>query len=111
MSIGKPDWWPKNPYPISVFPISEDRYPEIVPDPGLRTALSGMLGRRFWDVASEAIWVAMLEAIDDALWESDDYGRTYCFFCGADHPEHHSNCIYVAAAKLLGCELKVKVGY
>ena len=66
METGKPDWWPKNPYPVSVFPMPEERYPEIVPDPKLRTALSGMLGRRFWDVASEAIWAAMLEAIDDA---------------------------------------------
>jgi len=60
----KPDWWPKNPYPIDVFPMPEERYPEIVPDPDLRTALSGMLGRQFWDIASEAIWEAMLEAIE-----------------------------------------------
>lgn len=61
----KPDWWPKNPYPTSIFPMPEEQYPKIIPDPGLRTALSGMLGRRFWNIASEAIWAAMLEAIDD----------------------------------------------
>jgi hypothetical protein len=44
--------------------MSEGRYLEIVPDPELRTALSGMLGRRFWDIASEAIWEAMLAAED-----------------------------------------------
>lgn len=47
----------------------------------------------------------------DAPWETNDYGQTYCFFCAADHPGHHSNCIYVAAAELLGRELTVKVGY
>jgi len=47
----------------------------------------------------------------DAPWETNDYGQTYCFFCAGDHPDHHSNCIYVAAAKLLGRELTIKVGY
>ena len=60
----KPEWWPKNPYPESVFPMLETRYLEIVPDPGLRTALSGMLGRLFWDIASEAIWTAMTAYLD-----------------------------------------------
>lgn len=63
----RPDWWPKNPYPASIFPMLEERYLEIVPDPELRTALSGMLGRRFWDSASEMIWEAILEAISNAL--------------------------------------------
>ena len=62
----KPDWWPKNPYPKSIFPMPEERYPEIVPNPELRTSLSGMLGRRFWDIASEAIWTAILEVYDEA---------------------------------------------
>ena len=62
----KPDWWPTNPYPVSVFPMPRERYPEIVPDPELRTSLSGMLGREFWDIASEAIWAAMLEAEEEA---------------------------------------------
>ena len=78
----KPSFWPENPYPESVFPMPEERYPEIVPDPGLRTALSGMLGRRFWDVASETIWEAILAAVeDDCLifaeldtWESLEQG-------------------------------------
>lgn len=58
----KPDWWPKNPYPTDIFPMPEERYAKIVPDPELRTALSGMLGRRFWGIASETIWAAMREA-------------------------------------------------
>lgn len=61
----KPDWWPKNPYLIDIFPMPRERYPEIVPNPELRTALSGMLGREFWDIASEMIWEAMLTAIED----------------------------------------------
>ena len=61
----KPDWWPKTPYPASIFPMARERYPEIVPDPQLRTALSGMLGREFWDIASEMIWEAMREAVED----------------------------------------------
>ena len=52
----KPDWWPECPYPESVFPMSLDRYPEIVPDPDVRTALSGALGRFFWQLAEDEIW-------------------------------------------------------
>ena len=49
--IKKPEWWPDNPYPESIFPMKSERYPEIVPDPELRTALSGCLGRIFWGIA------------------------------------------------------------
>ena len=55
----KPKWWPQNPYPESIFPMARKRYVEIVPDPELRTALSGMLGREFWDIASKSIWDAL----------------------------------------------------
>ena len=55
----KPDWWPKNPYPSDIFPMRRDQYAEIVPDPVERTRLSGMLGREFWEIASEMIWNAM----------------------------------------------------
>jgi len=55
MSV-KPRWWPKNPYPKTVFTMERDKYAEIVPDEKTRTALSGMLGREFWDIASNSIW-------------------------------------------------------
>ena len=58
----KPTWWPENPYPEDVFPMHVDRYLEIVPDPRARTALSGCLGRSFWNIASRSIWDAMKEA-------------------------------------------------
>lgn len=66
----KPAWWPRNPYSESVFPMPREQYPNIVPNPELRTALSGMLGREFWEIASETIWEAMIAAIeDDCLYE------------------------------------------
>ena len=37
----KPEWWPDNPYPETIFPTPRERYAEVVPDPGIRTALSG----------------------------------------------------------------------
>jgi len=43
--------------------ISE--YEKIVPDPRIRTVLSGCLGRLFWEIASTAIWEAMKDE-DDA---------------------------------------------
>ena len=60
----KPEWWPENPYPESVFPMTTDEYCEAVPDGDLRTAISGCLGRVFWDVASEDIFIRMCEAVD-----------------------------------------------
>jgi len=62
----KPEWWPKNPYPVEIFPMPREEYSEIVPDPHLRTALSGMLGREFWEIASNAIWAALQNHIDDS---------------------------------------------
>ena len=60
----KPEWWPQNPYPEGIFPMAEERYVEIVPDPDIRTALSGMLGRRFWEIASDMIWDALITEQD-----------------------------------------------
>ncbi len=70
----KPNWWPKNPYPEDIFPMERDNYAEVVPDPKTRTALSGMLGREFWEIASRSIWDAIQEAIlDERLkWEASD---------------------------------------
>lgn len=84
----KPDWWPKNPYPENIFPMPRERYLEIVPDPRTRSGLSGMLGRRFWDIASDAIWEAMMEEDAEALeWcrlhESE--ARCVCDKCGQAH--------------------------
>jgi len=52
----KPTWWPENPYPEDIFMMSRERYQEIVPDPDIRTGLSGMFGREFWEIASKTIW-------------------------------------------------------
>jgi hypothetical protein len=54
----KPEWWPRNPYPDDIFPMTRPEYADVVPDPHTRTALSGMLGREFWEIASDAIWEA-----------------------------------------------------
>ncbi len=50
-----PEWWPQCPYPEDIFTIKREGYAEIVPDPKIRTALSGVLGRIFWRIAEEAI--------------------------------------------------------
>lgn len=65
MSKSKPTWWPRNPYSEIIFPMKRERYAEIVPDPDTRTALSGMLGREFWEIASESILAAHQEKIEE----------------------------------------------
>jgi hypothetical protein len=64
----KPEWWPKNPYPADIFVMPRSRYAEIVPDPDVRTGLSGMLGREFWEIASDTIWDRICEAIEDGVF-------------------------------------------
>ena len=63
----KPDWWPKNPYPIDIFPMTRVEYSEVVPSPTKRTALSGMLGREFWEIASESIYDALRSNIAEII--------------------------------------------
>lgn len=70
--MSKPEWWPKNPYPETIFVMRKKRYPEIVPDPDLRTGLSGMLGREFWDIASESIWNALQNKMADIIEPFDE---------------------------------------
>jgi len=54
----RPDWWPENPYPADVFPMTLQVYADMV-DEETRTAISGCLGRFFWEIASEQIFSAM----------------------------------------------------
>ena len=58
MEILKPIWWPENPYPEAIFTMTLDDYVKAVPDPKLRTAISGALGRYFWELASDTIFEA-----------------------------------------------------
>lgn len=53
----KPEWWPANPYPEDVFPLTCKEYSKMF-TPQMRSSVSGCLGRMFWDIASEQIWEA-----------------------------------------------------
>ncbi len=46
---------PENPYPKDIFPATMDDYIDIIPDKKTRTAISGLLGRRFWHIAETMI--------------------------------------------------------
>ena len=61
----KPTWWPRNPYPEDIFPMQRKDYAEVVPDPLTRTRISGMLGREFWEIASEGIWNAWQDELTE----------------------------------------------
>lgn len=47
----EPEWWPENPYPESIFPMTPEQYSKAIPDEKLRTAISGHLARFGWNVA------------------------------------------------------------
>ena len=61
----KPNWWPENPYPVDIFPATVADYINAIPDPNLRSAISGCLGRLIWGFASDTIWNAVLEHIEE----------------------------------------------
>lgn len=63
--IEKPDWWPENPYPEDIFPMTVDEYIAVIPDPKTRTAVSGHMARFGWLVAEKMIWERVLSALDD----------------------------------------------
>ena len=78
----KPDWWPRNPYPATIFQMSEEEYLRALPDPKTRTSVSGLLGREFWEIASEAIFDAWQAAAEQSIldaceqcvyWDEDDW--------------------------------------
>ena len=59
------DWWPENPDSEEIFPMTTADYVAFVPDGKQRTALSGCLGRIFWNIASKSIFDAMKDHLDD----------------------------------------------
>lgn len=56
ITAAKPNWWPQNPYPEDIFPMTREDFVEMFPDPKERTAVAGCLGRLFWEIASDSIW-------------------------------------------------------
>lgn len=60
----KPTWWPHDPYSRSMFTMNDEEYAVAVPDPFLRTRISGFLMGEGWRVTSDDIWNAMREEFD-----------------------------------------------
>ena len=54
-------WWPTNPYPEHIFPMTDKGVIEVLPDGHIRTAVAGNLMRRGWNKASEDIYAALVE--------------------------------------------------
>jgi len=65
-----PSWWPLNPYPEDVFPETPELFVHTVPNPKLRTAIAGALGRYFRRVASQSIWNCLVEKLDLAIYDA-----------------------------------------
>ena len=62
--MSNPTWWPQTPYPESIFPMSFkeacQRYKEAIPDGKVRTAISGALGRHFWQLGAEDVYDSLI---------------------------------------------------
>jgi hypothetical protein len=60
--VRRPDWWPKNPYPDDIFIGRRDELVALIPDPVVRSKVGGIMGRLFWQIASDMIWDAMMSS-------------------------------------------------
>ena len=56
MNKKRPSWWPECPWPADVWPMTKEEYAKAIPDPKLRTAISGFLMRLGWELCENAIW-------------------------------------------------------
>jgi len=61
----KPCWWPPNPYPEDLFPMTIKEVVDVIPDPKLRTAIAGCLCRYGWEVASDMIFKSLQDMKDN----------------------------------------------
>lgn len=55
MTKGNPKWFPMCPWPESIWPMTDEDYVKAIPDPKMRTAISGYLMRKGWEIACEDI--------------------------------------------------------
>ena len=51
----RPPWWPENPYPTTVFTMTEIEYKELEMDDLTKSRISGFIARWAWDLASTQI--------------------------------------------------------
>ena len=79
--MNKPSFWPENPYPESVWPMTMDDVAYEIRDPDMLTAISGSMGRHFYNLALEDVW----ELVAPELAENEDLKKIiekcYKFFC------------------------------
>lgn len=68
----KPNWWPENPYPEELFPNDAQEYCDILIDPTERTAISGYLGRIFWNLAAKQ-FRTVIELQSDPIYGNIDH--------------------------------------
>jgi len=87
--MNKPDWWPENPYPESVWPMTMDDVAYEIRDPDKLTAISGSMGRHFWNLASDDIW----ELVAPELVENEELKKviTACYEFFAVFPPHEDD--------------------
>ena len=63
----RPAWWPENPYPEEIFPMTVEEYVKAIPDGTLRTAISGCMARFGWEVADRNFWKAYQDNVEESV--------------------------------------------
>ena len=85
---------PECPWPVDVWPMTDAEYSEAVPDEGQRTAISGFLMRRGWELCVKALERAAADSTLDELAEKQGVGPatreslTASLGCIPDAPLH-----------------------
>jgi hypothetical protein len=55
------------PWPESVWPMTDDEYVKAVPDPKKRTAISGFLMRKGWELCRKEMLKTMIDIMTEEL--------------------------------------------
>ena len=53
------------------------------------------------EVEALALWRAWFKESGNNPWVEDDYGRSRCFFCVGDYPDHDPDCIFEHARRMI----------
>jgi hypothetical protein len=54
----------------------------------------------------QKLWIEWFEFSGNPWEYNDNYGRTYCFFCAEEYPNHSANCVFIRAKSLIEKERK-----
>lgn len=86
--------WPQCPWPEDIWTMTDKEYAEAIPDPDLRTAISGFLMRKGWEVLKNQLEKKL-------KWRDCRWLEIYKF--AGDEEEYECRCSLVGEYEICNC--------